>query len=263
MVKNNLNKLMKNGKAMFLACDQGLEHGPSDFNEKNIDPKFIFDLALEGNFSAVIVEPGVAEKYYKGPFKSVPLIIKVNGKTKIVGGDPRSKQHCSVARAVKAGASAIGYTIFVGSKHEPEIFAEFGKIVEEAHDLGLPVIAWMYPRGEAVKDELANEILAYSARIGLELGADMIKIKYNGDSGCLKWMKQCAGRTKMVMSGGNKQDSRAFLEEVHHVVHEVGIEGIAVGRNVWQSDKPYSMAKALERIIFHKDSVDKVMHYFK
>jgi len=263
MTNISLKKLMKNGKFMFLACDQGLEHGPKDFNEKNIDPKYIFDIALEGNYSAIIVEPGVAEKYYRGPYKSVPLIVKLNGKTSIPNIEPRSTQHCSVARALKMGASAVGYTIFVGSRQEPEIFAEFGKIVEEAHDFGLPVVAWVYARGEDVKNELSNDILAYAARIGLELGADIVKIKYNGDPGCLKWMKQCAGKTKMVISGGSKDDTRLFLDKVHTAVNEVGVDGLAVGRNVWQSDRPFSMSKALERIIFHKAKVDEVMHYFK
>ncbi len=254
-----MSRLLRNGKAMFLACDQGLEHGPSDFNEKSIDPQHILDIALEGGFTAVILQPGVAEKYYHGAYKEVPLIVKLNGKTRLPKIDPISRQTCSVERAVKMGASAVGYTIFDGSRAEPEIFQEFGRIVEEAHDHGLPVIAWVYPRGQDVKDDLANDIIAYSARIGLELGADMVKLKYNGDLENFKWVLKCAGRTKVVISGGSKKPREEFLKEVYDVVHAGG-DGLAVGRNVWQDERPFSLSKALGEIVYRGKRPEDVLH---
>ena len=49
---------------MFLAYDHGLEHGPSDFNDVNVDPNYILDIAVKGSFGAVILQKGIAEKYY-------------------------------------------------------------------------------------------------------------------------------------------------------------------------------------------------------
>jgi len=256
----SMDRILRNGKAFFLAYDQGLEHGPVDFNEKNIDPKHILDIALEGGYTGVILQPGVAEKYFYGPYKEVPLIVKLNGKTRLPKIDPISRQTCSVQRAVKIGASAVGYTIFDGSRAEPEIFQEFGRIVEEAHDHGLPVIAWIYPRGQDIQDEMSNDIIAYSARIGLELGADMIKIKYNGDLENFKWVRKCAGRTKVVISGGSKKPHPEFLKDVYDTLHVAGTEGLAVGRNVWQDERPFALSKALEQIIFHKKRPEEVLH---
>jgi class I fructose-bisphosphate aldolase len=258
-----ISKLLRNGKALFLAYDQGLEHGPGEFNERNIDPEYILNIALEGGYTGVILQPGVAEKYYHGAYKEVPLIVKLNGKTRLPKIDPISRQTCSVARAVKMGADAVGYTIFDGSRAEPEIFQEFGRIVEEAHDYGLPVIAWMYPRGQDVQNEMANDILAYSARIGLELGADMIKIKYNGDLGNFKWMLKCAGRTRLVVSGGSKKPHPDFLKDVYDTVVTANGAGLAVGRNVWQDERPFSLSKALEQIVFHKKKPEEVLHLLK
>jgi len=245
----NVKKLSKNGKFMFLAYDQGLEHGPVDFNLKNCDPNYILDIALEGKYSSVILLPGTAEKYYHEYYKDIPLILKINGKTRLPHIPPQSVQLCSVERAIKLGASAVGYTIFDGSKKEPEIFREFGRIVDKAHDYGLPVIAWLYPRGEAVKDEYTNEILAYSARIGLELGADIIKIKYNHDKEHFKWVVKNAGRAKVVLSGGDKTDNLSFLKTVKEFI-DCGGSGLAVGRNVWQSEKPFTLSKALRGVIY-------------
>lgn len=162
--------------------------------------------------------------------------------------NPYSAQICSVERAVKAGASAIGYTIYDGSPNEPRMFHEFSKIVEQAHDYGLPVVAWMYPRGPNI-NELDNKVLAYAARIGMELGADIIKVKFNGDLENLKWMVRCAGKTKIVISGGEKMDEVSFLNEASKVL-SAGVLGMAVGRNVWQSEKPFSVARALKAVVY-------------
>jgi len=244
----NMNRLLHKGKALFLAYDQGMEHGPRDFDKKNVDPEHVLNIALEGGYTGIILLPGVAEKYYHGAIRDIPLIVKLNGKTSLAKIDPISRQFCSVERAIKMGASAVGYTIYDGSPNEPEMFKEFGKIVEEAHDYGIPVIAWMYPRGRFIKDDESNEILAYSARVGLELGADVLKLKFNGDIDNFKWMLRCAGRAKVVVAGGNKTDPKQFLNDVSKVV-SAGAMGIAVGRNVWQSDRPFSISKALRSVV--------------
>jgi fructose-bisphosphate aldolase, class I len=258
----NLKKLSVNGKFLFIAYDQGLEHGPTDFNIKNCDPQYIFDIGLEGRYSAVITLPGVADKYYHGPYRDVPLIIKVNGKSAIPHIPPQSRVICSVERAMKCGASAIGFTIFDGSPKEPDIFYEFGQVVDRAHDYGLPVVAWMYPRGPDIKNEYDTNILAYSARIGLELGADIVKVKYGNDPEAFKWVVKNAGRTKVVMSGGDKQDDYEFIKKCYDVM-QTGCSGVAVGRNAWQSDKPFSLSKALRGVTLEgkkPEEVEKYLH---
>jgi class I fructose-bisphosphate aldolase len=262
MIIPRLSNLMTSGKALFLAYDQGLEHGPGDFNLKNVDPKYILDIALEGKYDGIILEHGVAEKYYHGAYKDIPLIIKLNSKSSLTHISPIAKQICSVKRAIQLGAKAVGFVIYDGSKQEPEMFETFGRIVEEAHDLGIPVIAWMYPRGKAIHNELSTEILAYSARIGLELGADIVKIKYNDDPKGFKWVVRNAGLTKVVVAGGQKRPDPKFLKMTQDVMG-AGASGIAVGRNVWQSENPFALSKALHAIIHDGKTADEVMHYLE
>src|SRR3989338_5432870 len=116
MKKVNLNKILKRGKAMYLAYDQGMEHGPSwDFNDKNVYPLYILDIAQKGKYNAVIFQKGIAEKYLAEIKKSrVPLILKLNGKTNLVKGEPVSAQIATVAEALELGAVAVGYTIYIG-----------------------------------------------------------------------------------------------------------------------------------------------------
>lgn len=239
---------LKGGKGMLLAYDQGLEHGPSkDFNDRNVDPAFIMETAAKGGFSGVVFQKGVAERFYDG---KVPLIVKVNGKTSLPIGEPVSRQVCSVEHAVSLRAKGVGYTIYLGSAYEAEMLSEFGRIQEEAHQRGIAAIAWVYPRGAGVQNDVSKEIVAYAARTGLELGADAVKIKYTGDSATFSWAVRSAAGTKVFMSGGPKATTdEAFLQQVRGVM-AAGATGLAVGRNVWQHEDPLKMAERLRKVIF-------------
>src|SRR5271157_803542 len=252
MAQDRMAPFLKDGKSMLLAYDQGLEHGPSkDFDDRNVDPSFIMETAVRGQFNGVVFQKGVAERFYTG---KVPLIVKVNGKTGLPQGEPMSKQVCSVEHAVSLGAKAVGYTIYLGSGFEAEMLAEFGRVQEEAHRKEVAAIAWIYPRGAGVQNDASKEIVAYAARTGLELGADAVKIKYTGDSSSFSWAVKSAAGMKVFMSGGPKAPTdEAFLQQVRGVM-DAGATGIAVGRNVWQHREPLKMAKNLRKVIFERKS---------
>ncbi|MBU3923814.1 MAG: fructose-bisphosphate aldolase [Nanoarchaeota archaeon] len=265
MVKIKLNKILKKGRALFLAYDQGLEHGPADFNDKNVDPVYIIDIARRGKFSAVIFHKGIAEKYSAEIKKSgVPLIVKLNGKTSLVGGEPVSRMICSVDEAVKLGAVGVGYTIYIGSEFEEEMLSEFGEIVEEAHELGLPVVLWCYPRGKSLRDlprvgsrksevgsrkrSKAGKLMAYAARVGLEVGADVVKIQSDGNLKDLEWAVESAGKCKVVVAGGARRNADELIRDVKSAIKS-GCVGVAIGRNVWQSEEPLKLAGKLRKVV--------------
>jgi class I fructose-bisphosphate aldolase len=251
-----MEAFLTNNRGLLLAYDQGLEHGPTDFDDRNVDPAFIMDLAVRGRFNAVVFQKGIAEKYYD---RRVPLILKVNGKTNLVKGEPLARQNCSVKRALELGASAVGYTIYAGSAHEDIMLEEFGKIQEQAHSANIAAIAWVYPRGEAIKNDTAPEIVAYAARVGLELGADAVKIKYSGNVDSFRWAVKSAGKARVFMSGGPKASSEAdFLEQVRGAL-DAGATGLAVGRNVWQSSDPLKMARALRTLVIEDEPVEEAL----
>ncbi|MBM3200481.1 hypothetical protein FJZ53_06085 [Candidatus Woesearchaeota archaeon] len=177
-------------------------------------------------------------------------------------GEPIAAQLCSVKEAIELGAKAVGYTIYVGSAHEATMFKDFQKIQEEAHKHGLPVIAWMYPRGQAIQDDKSKEILAYAARIGLELGADMVKIKYTGNIDSFKWVVKSAGKVKVLVAGGSKQSEEDMIKETFDIM-QTGASGLAIGRNVWQHDQPLKMTAALKRIIFENKTVEEALKALK
>lgn len=279
-MKENLEglkeKIMPQGRAMILAYDQGFEHGPRDFleNPESRRLEYILDIAKRGRFTGIVLHAGLAEKYESEIRDSeVPLILKLNGKSELyTEEDPYSPQLCSVEDALTLGATAVGYTVYSGSKYEDQMNKEFSRITREAHAKGIPVIGWMYPRGKSLfdrksasktfkiaweeqeKTDLAIDgtpsVVAYAARIGLELGADIVKVKYTGSPESFRWVVESAFPTKVVMSGGlmTKTDEE-FLSRVKDVL-AAGAVGIAVGRNVWQRKAPLVISEKIHQVIF-------------
>ena len=254
MSQIDTSALERNGKVMLLAYDQGFEHGPTDFDEKSVDPNYIMNIAKEGGYTGIVLQEGVAAKYYRdqsSEFREwVPLVLKLNGKTSFQGVEPLSLQLCTVEKAIELGAKAVGYTIYVGSEHEEQMMAEFSRIEDEAHAAGLIVIAWMYPRGKKVAGkETSKEVTAYSARLAMELNADMVKVAYTGDVENFSWVVKSAGKCKVLVQGGKKMEWNELSAEVTGGM-QAGAAGIAIGRNVWQAENPIEISKKLSELIF-------------
>jgi class I fructose-bisphosphate aldolase len=255
-LKVAIDAFLTNGRGLILAYDHGMEHGPTDFNERSVDPSYIMEIASKAGFNGIVFQKGIAESYYDG---SVPLILKLNGKTDLIEGEPISKQICSVEEAVSLGAKALGFTVYLGSTHESTMLQELGKIEEQSHDRNLPLIVWMYPRGGRVKIDTSKEIVAYAARVALEVGADAVKIKYSGDTESFRWAVRCAGKIKVFMSGGPKANTeKDFLKQAREVM-DAGATGVAVGRNVWQHHDPLRMANMLKAIVIRNSSVEEAL----
>jgi len=250
--KKRLSRIIKDGKILLLAMDQGMEHGPTDFNAKNINPEYVLDIAVKGGFTGLAIHKGIAYHYKENYSGKVPLILKLNGRTNIVPKDNiYSSPVATVKEAVNLGADAIGYTLYVGSPNEAQMFHEFGMIRAECEEYGMPTIVWAYPRGMHIKNEKDPATIAYAARAALELGADVVKVNYTGSTDSFRPVVAAAQRCKVISAGGSKQSDAEFLAKAKEVM-DAGAVGFAVGRNVWQNDDPLGMAAKLKKVVFGK-----------
>jgi class I fructose-bisphosphate aldolase len=249
-----------NGTLLLLPIDQGLEHGPVDFfpNPPALDPDYQCRLALEGNYSGIVFHVGLAEKYMSRYAGKVPLVLKINGKT----GIPSDAQAFSpltgtVEDAVRLGADAVGYTLYIGSPRQDDDFLQFTDVRTECERFGMPLIVWSYPRGEAVEKKGGRDSIYavdYAARVANELGADIVKLNVpkfedarNEDSpkpyntlykeldyaSAVRKVIASAGRTMVLFSGGSKISDEDLLEKAR-ICMEQGATGLIFGRNMWQ-----------------------------
>lgn len=244
-----------NGTALLLPYDQGLEHGPRDFvqNPDAADPAYVVRLAVEGGFNGVALQVGAAERFFWEYAGEVPLVLKLNGRTEIPPDDaPLSPLNATVADAVRLGADAVGYTLYVGSARQDEDFAQFRTVRTDAERLGMPVIVWAYPRGAAVERTGGrNSFYAvdYAARVAAELGADIVKVNFPDPSQrrgvpaeydreltreqAAEQVVNSAGRTLVLLSGGERAPDEEVLA-VARTAMAAGATGLIYGRNVWQ-----------------------------
>jgi len=253
-----------NGTLLVLPLDQGLEHGPTDFlpNPAALDTSFQCRLAIEGRFSAIAFGIGLAEKYADDYLGRVPLILKLNGKTNIPPDDDAvSPLIASVEDAVRLGADAIGYTLYIGTPRQDFEFLQFSAVRRDAERFGMPMVVWAYPRGSAIEAKGGKGglfAIDYAARVAEEVGADVVKLhepepagpgspdayrNIDEDAGQrLARVVRSAGRSLVLFSGGSRMDGDRAVAKVDLCMRS-GATGIIFGRNLWQ--RSYAEALAL------------------
>lgn len=277
--KKNLRTLTKNTEHIFLlAGDQKIEHLHADFFGPGIhpdaaDPEHLFKIASGSPVGAFATHLGLIAQHGKN-YPNVPYIAKLNGKTDIIDKehepatgikpDPISNQLWSVQDALTLQQNSglhilgVGYTIYLGSEFEHEMLHEAAQIIFQAHQNGLIAVLWIYPRGRAVEQDNTVELLAGAAGLANALGADIVKIKTPQDTKNLSAVKQlhiihdAAGTTKVICAGGSKIDAQTFLERITLYIHEGGIAGVAIGRNIFQHglSDAINIAKRIAHIVY-------------
>jgi len=255
------------GRLMILPIDQGIEHGPLNFfpNPDSKFPYFQYELARRGGFSAIALHYGLASKYLREYAGEIPLILKINGKTNVTSDDMAfSALTATVEDAVRLGADAIGYTLFVGSPRQDEDILQLTEVRQDCERFGMPLIVWSYPRGSAINVKGGRDsfyAVDYAARLAEEFGADIVKVNfpkidaekdktapapYNtlsvDENEAFRQVVQSAGRAMVLVSGGTKMSDADLLTKVRACM-EAGATGLIFGRNMWQ--RPMDQALAL------------------
>jgi len=251
--KRRLNRIFgKDGKSVIVPMDHGVTIGPV---VGLADMQQTIDKLVEGGADAIVIHKGIANYVDAG---KMGLIIHLSGSTR-VGPDPNWKvQVCSVTQALKLGADGISIHVNMGAPQEPYMLERMGKIADEASKYGLPLLAMMYPRGPNIKSEHDPEYVKHAARLGAELGADIIKTNYTGSIESFREVvKGCP--VPVIIAGGPKtKNSAEFLRMVYDSI-QAGSAGVSIGRNVFQHKNPTAMVKALKAIVHEKATVEEAL----
>jgi len=186
------------------------------------------------------------------PVRSKPIILRVSGGTSMVGKDLANETiTTSIKEALRLNVAAVGISIFVGSDYEHQTLANLAKLVDEAEEYGIPVMAVTAVGKELEKRDA--RYLALSCRIAAELGARVVKTYWCSD-GFEKVVNGCP--VPIVMAGGPKCETELEVLEFVYDGIQKGAIGINLGRNVWQNEHPVAMIQAL-RAIVHENATPK------
>lgn len=253
-----LGRITCGGKMVCVPMDHGVTVGPI----KGIDRIYeVIEKVDEGGATAIVV--------HKGILKNLPcpirpgIIMHVSGSTALSTSPNWKVLVASVEEAIRLGADAVSLHINIGNKDEQSMLMKLGAVADKCDEWGMPLIAMMYPRGENIKNPNDPEVIAHVARIGAELGADIVKVPMPSSN--VDDIRIITGTcpVPVVAAGGPKmEDDRQVLELAHAVVRAGGA-GVTFGRNVFQHERPDAMVRALRSIVLENKGVEEALEILK
>ena len=245
------------GKAVIVPMDHGVTVGPI---LGITDMKKAMAQVADGGANAVVVHKGIVAKGHRKSGPDLGLIVHLSGSTAL-SPEPNAKTLvCTVEEAIRLGADGVSVHVNIGNGREREMLADLGRVAERASYWGMPLLAMIYPRGEKIKDEYDKEAIKHAARLGAELGADVVKVSYTGSPDSFREVVEGCS-VPVIIAGGPKMESdRAVLEMVKGAM-EAGAAGTSIGRNVFQHSDPSRMVAALAMIVHQGASVDEAMEF--
>ncbi len=237
------------GNTVMLAVDHGYFMGPT----RRLEDARATIAPLLPHADALALTRGILRTSV-APSTTTPIVLRVSGGATILKDDLSDEAiTTSMTEAVRLNVNAVALSVFVGSAHEHDSLVNLSELVDEGEELGIPVMAITAVGKELEKRDA--RYLALACRVSAELGAHLVKTYYC--EGFEKVVEGCP--VPLVVAGGPKLDSdQAALELAHHAIAE-GAHGIDMGRNIWQSDHPVPMLKALRSIVHEKATVREAL----
>lgn len=245
------------GRAIIVPMDHGVTVGPID---GLVDMREAVGKVVDGGANAVIEHKGLVRCGHRAEGKDIGLIVHLSASTSLSPFPNAKALVASVEDAIRLGADAISIHCNLGDETEAAMLGDFGAVASEAANWGMPLLSMVYARGPKVENEFDPSVVAHCARVGTELGADIIKVPYTGDIDTFS--KVCdACCVPVVIAGGPKLDStESFLQMVHDSI-EAGGAGLSVGRNVFQHDDPTRLVESLNMIVHDDEPVTTALKH--
>lgn len=247
------------GRTIIVPMDHGTSVGPI---EGIADIKSAVAKVAEAGANAIVEHKGLVGAGHRRRGSDIGLIVHLSASTSL-SPFPHSKTLvCSVEEAIKLGADAVSVHVNIGDHQEKEMLNDFGRVAAEARTWGMPLLAMVYPRGEKIQDEFDVSVVKHAARVGCEMGADIVKVSYTGSPETFR--EVVAGATvPVVIAGGAKMDSDKDILEMVHGAVQAGAAGVSIGRNVFQHADPGKLIRAMARIIFENGTVEEGLDLLK
>jgi predicted phospho-2-dehydro-3-deoxyheptonate aldolase len=236
------------GKTVIVPMDHGVTIGPVS---GLINLPETVNAITNGGANAFVVHKGVAEAGHRRRGKDVGLILHLSASTRMAP-DPNSKTMvCTVEEAIKLGADGVSIHVNLGAEDERVMLNDLGYVGRIAMEWGMPLLAMMYTRGPKVKNEYDVELVKHAARVGAELGADIVKVVYTGSPESFREVVEGCF-VPVVIAGGEKMENDEDIVEMVKGAMAAGASGVSIGRNVFQHKAPEKMVQMISQIVHNR-----------
>ena len=243
------------GRTVIVPMDHGISMGPIEGLQ---DMKDAIHKVAEGGANAIVEHKGLVGEGHRGGGKDIGLIIHLSASTSLSPYPNVKTLVCTVEEAIKLGADAVSIHINLGNGQEKEMLHDFGQVSNEARKWGMPLLAMIYPRGEKIKNEYDVNAVKHAARVGNEMGADIVKVSYTGSVETFKEVVSGCS-VPVVIAGGPKMDSDHEILEMVKGSIDAGGKGVSIGRNVFQHKDPTRMVRAISAIVHQGSNVEDAL----
>ncbi len=238
-------------KTVIIPMDHGVTVGPI---EGLTDMRETVSKVVAGGANAILMHKGIVRAGHRGAGRDVGLIIHLSASTTL-SPDPNAKELvCTVEEALKLGADAVSVHINLGAETDKEMLRQLGDVSSRCLLWQMPLVAMMYTRGPKIKNEFDVENVKHAARVGAELGADIVKVVYTGSVDSFREVVEGCP-VPVVIAGGEKMDSDEDIFKMVEGALKAGAAGVSIGRNAFQHEAPEKMVAALCKMVHNNAGV--------
>jgi predicted phospho-2-dehydro-3-deoxyheptonate aldolase len=228
-------------RSVIVPMDHGITLGPIPGIK---DIKKTIDKMVEGGANAIILHKGMVEAGHRGGGKDVGLIVHLFASTALSPYPNTKVPVCTVTEAVRLGADAVSIHVNLGDVMDTAMLRDAGVVSMACREFGIPLVAMMYTRGEKIKNQFDVKYVKHAARVGAELGADIVKVNYTGSAKTFgEVVEGCP--VPVVIAGGEKVETDKELLEMVDGALQAGAAGVSIGRNAFQHEKPIRIVQAI------------------
>ncbi len=249
--QNRLNRIIKpkSGRCVMLAIDHGYFGNVPGQLKCFADMTPLFEYA-----DALMLTRGMLRNCVPAEF-DIPIVLRVSAGASMLKELSNEEINVAVDDALRLNVSAITCSIFVGGEYEKQTLMNLSKLVNWGQQYGIPTLAVTAVGREMVRDA---RYLGMASRMAAEMGATFVKTYY-----CENFEEVTSiCPAPIVIAGGKKIDERDALQMAKNAVDK-GARGVDMGRNIFQSDKPIGMIKAVRAIVHDNISVDEAYEIYK
>ncbi|RUM58508.1 MAG: fructose-bisphosphate aldolase [Persephonella sp.] len=248
------------GKTVIVPMDHGVSSGPIK-GLKNI--RETVQKVAEGGANAIIMHKGIVKDGHRGKGRDVGLIVHMSASTDLSLRKNDKVLVCTVEEAIKLGADGVSIHVNIGAEDEKQMLKDFGVVSKACLEWQMPLVAMLYYRGPEVKDPFDPKAIAHIARIGAELGADIVKVPYTGSPDTFREVVEGCP-VPVVIAGGPKVNSdEELLRMVYDAVVVAGCAGLSIGRNIFQHDNVEKITKVLSKIVHENITVEEALEILR
>lgn len=243
---------------IVVAMDHGAVLGPIP---GIVDPKKTIETLSTGKPETFFMPNGIAKLVYPSFVKhQIPFMLSIDTCVEMGPEPDYFMLSDSVMHAIQLGASGVSMHVMVGAEKTSDMLKGLAKVAEDCDNLGMPLMAIMYPTGFDNNDDVKH--VKWAVRIGAELGADIVKSHYTGTVDSFHEVTESCPVPVLLSGGPISSDPKDFLQVMKDVM-DAGGRGCAVGRNLWQYHHPLSMLEAIKAIVHKGATVDEALSLVK